>query len=129
MTRAKNEKTARAKIEAAVGHSVDGIEKITGYMLNHYKGNNTTCGWTNMKSDYYDDPEGRENARQGRVIDRELAIIGKCKCGRQLDMSDHYAEEGKEQSFCFVCPKCGSVKYMSLADWDKVAKLGKRKWT
>jgi hypothetical protein len=45
MTRAKNEKAARAKFEAAIGKPVDGIEQITGYMLNHVKGNKQHYTW------------------------------------------------------------------------------------
>jgi len=39
MTRAKNEKAARAKIDAVIGHSVDGIKLTSGDSLNHCRRN------------------------------------------------------------------------------------------
>jgi hypothetical protein len=45
MTRAKNEKAARDKIEEAIGRTIDGIEKLTGYMLQHCKGNKQHYLW------------------------------------------------------------------------------------
>lgn len=45
LTRAKNEKAARAKIEASIGCPVEGISKVTGYMLKHFKGNKQHYTW------------------------------------------------------------------------------------
>ena len=45
LTRAKNEKEAKEKIEKALGHTIEGVILTQKYMLKHFKGNKQHYEW------------------------------------------------------------------------------------